>query len=121
MVIKSGMVLSLYARAQACADKCRTDKQKKKRLKNNDVHLLRREHEEQLCSSESVKDFTYPAAQVNRKDGLFPLLQEEDDHESEGVRGDAAFSLAVDVTQLWRKKHFRSVLILFLTQTVKLK
>lgn len=43
---------------------------------------------------------TYPAAQVHGQDGLLPLLQEEDDHEGEGVRGDAALSLAVNVTQL---------------------
>lgn len=48
------------------------------------------------------KTFTYPAAQVDGEDGLFPLLQEEDDHEGEGVRGDATFSLAVNVTQLQR-------------------
>lgn len=69
-----------------------------------------RVHTEQFFSSESGKrrrpgkHFTYPAAQVDREDGLFPLLQKEDDHEGEGVWGDATFSLAVDVTQLRRKK-----------------
>lgn len=45
-------------------------------------------------------------AQVDREDGLLPLLQEENDHEGEGVGGDASFSLAVDVAQLQREgKH----------------
>lgn len=43
---------------------------------------------------------TYPAAQVDREDGLLPLLQEEDDHEGQGVGRDAAFGLAVDVAEL---------------------
>lgn len=30
-------------------------------------------------------DPSYPAAQVHGQDGLLPLLQEEDDHEGEGV------------------------------------
>lgn len=47
--------------------------------------------------------FTHPAAQVDGEDGLLPLLQEEDDHEGEGIGRDAAFSLAVDVTQLQRR------------------
>lgn len=45
-------------------------------------------------------DSSYPAAQVHRQDGRLALLQKEDDHEGEGVRWDAALSLAVDVTQL---------------------
>lgn len=51
---------------------------------------------------ETEKHLTYPTAQVDGKDRLFPLLQKEDDHEGEGVWGDATFSLAVDVTQLQR-------------------
>lgn len=46
--------------------------------------------------------------QVDGEDGLLPLLQEENDHEGEGVGGDTAFSLAVNVAQLQREEKQRS-------------
>lgn len=46
--------------------------------------------------------------QVDGEDGLLPLLQEENDHEGEGVGGDTAFSLAVNVAQLQREEKPRS-------------
>lgn len=52
---------------------------------------------------------TYPGAQVDREDGYFPLLQEENDHEGEGVRGNTTFSLAVNVTQLQNKHRKRKL------------
>ena len=39
-------------------------------------------------------------SQVDREDGLSPLLQEEDHHEGEGVGRDASLGLTVDVAQL---------------------
>ena len=42
----------------------------------------------------------YPVSQVDREDGLSPLLQEEDHHEGEGVGRDASLGLTVDVAQL---------------------
>lgn len=49
----------------------------------------------------------YPVTQVDGEDGLLPLLQEENDHEGEGVGGDSAFSLAVNVAQLEREEKRR--------------
>lgn len=46
--------------------------------------------------------------QVDGEDGLLPLLQEENDHEGEGVGGDTAFSLAVNVAQLQREEKQKS-------------
>lgn len=63
-------------------------------VKKNDV----REHREKTR-------FTYPSAKVDGEDGRFPLLQEKDDHEGKGVRGDATFGLAVNVTQLQRETN----------------
>lgn len=48
---------------------------------------------------------TYPVAEVDRKDGLPALLEEEDDHEREGVGGDTSFRLAVNVAQLEEQKQ----------------
>lgn len=36
-------------------------------------------------ADQTEKHLTYPAAQVDGEDRLFPLLQKEDDHECEGV------------------------------------
>lgn len=42
----------------------------------------------------------YPVAEIHRQNGLLPLLQEEDDHQREGVGRNPALSLAVHMTQL---------------------
>lgn len=57
-----------------------------------------------FLQSREEPDGIYPVAQVDGEDGLLPLLQEENDHEGEGVGGDAALSLAVDVAQLQEGK-----------------
>lgn len=58
-----------------------------------------------FLQSREEPDGIYPVAQVDGEDGLLPLLQEENDHEGEGVGGDAALSLAVDVAQLQEGKR----------------
>lgn len=60
------------------------------------------------CSVDSAGN--YPVTQVDREDGLLPLLQEEDDHEGKGVRRDTAFCLAVNVAQLQQEEKHRLAL-----------
>jgi len=60
---------------------------------------------ERLTRTCNTRHFTYPAAQVDGEYGLLLLLQEKDDHEGKGVRGDATLSLAVNMTQLWGRTY----------------
>lgn len=60
-----------------------------------------------FCLCSFVFKLNYPVTQVDGEDGLLPLLQEENDHEGKGVRGNASFSLAVNVAQLQEDKHMK--------------